>query len=798
LDNSYRKLTIDDLVKRIPDEEIVGYIKSHHEFDIIGQPRALKALRLGTEIRAKGYNIFATGLSGTGKRTAITRILKNIKLENKPLSDIAFVFNFRKPDSPYALYFPKGKAKEFKKDIHKLVEDLKSSIRGRLESKKFQTKKDRIFKSTEQRENKILSEFESKLAKENFQIVQIGEGDDQVTDIMPIYKGKSYDFEELHTFVSSGEIDESFWNETREKYFQFMDEMKRMFKNLRDFRTEMDDKISDIKIREVKPLIAVEMEKLKERYPDKKTTQYLDDFGQDCITNLYLFTERHSHAKNGRPSLVRYGVNIIVDHSDTVNVPVIFENHPSYQNLFGTVESTFELGGEYRTSFMMIRAGSFIQATGGFLVLNADDILREEFSWQCLKSALTSEKVEIQQIEGSMFIPGAKIKPEPIVVDVKVIVIGDQNLYDYLYSMDEDFQKLFKVPAEFDSVIEKNESNLGKYVGFIKKIVEENKLKDIRPDAIARVVEYGMRLAEEREYLTTRFSLISDIIKEADYWADKTGKTAIDGDTVRKAIDERNYMYNLPEEKIRKLIQFGDIILSISGYAVGKVNGLTILDRGYYAFGRPILITARISPGDIGLINIERESGLSGGTHDKGILILEGFMRSRYALDFPLSMTASICFEQSYSGIDGDSASSSEAYALLSAISGIPLRQDIAVTGSVNQMGEIQPIGGVTEKVEGFFNICKTMEFTGSQGVIIPYQNIKNLILCDEVNEEIAANRFHIWAISSIDQGMEILTGLKSGVRNSRNEYPAKSVNKAVEAKLKEMAMRVKEYGGGS
>jgi predicted ATP-dependent protease len=795
LGHSAKKLTIDDITIRLSDKDIERYSKVPEAYDIIGQPRALGALTLGTEIKARGYNIFATGLAGTGKRTAIRKILKSIKPDHAKLTDIALVYNFKKPDNPIALVFPKSKAKEFKKDIHRLVEDLKHSIKGRLEGKRFQTKKDRVVKSTEDRENKILSEFESRLAKENFQIVQMGEGDDQVTDILPVHKGKAMDFEELQALVVAEEIADEYWNTTREKYFGFMDEMKRMFKDLREYRNEMDEKIQDIGIREVKPVVTSEIEKLKVKYKDKRIAEYCDDLGDDIFDNLYLFSGRQGHNKDGKSLLVRYGVNIIVDHSDTENLPIIFEHHPTYQNLFGSIESKVELGGEIRTNFMMIRAGSLIQATGGFLVLNADDILRDEFSWQSLKSALMSEKVEIQQVEGSVLIPGMKIKPEPICIDVKVIVIGDPRLYDFLYSTDDEFQKLFKVHAEFDSVIEWNDSNLAKYVQFIHRCVQEHGLKPITTGGVRAVVEHGMRLAEQTDSLTTRFSQISDTIKEADYWAGKLDKHSIDEDAVRKAIDEKDYRCNLPEEKLQKLITNGDIILAIDGAAVGKINGLAVYDRGYYAFGRPTLITARVSPGDNGIVNVEREAGLSGETHDKGVLILEGFLRSKYAMDFPLSITASVCFEQSYMLIEGDSASSSEVYALLSAISGIPLRQDIAVTGSVNQMGEIQPIGGVTEKVEGFFKVCSLLNFTGSQGVIIPCQNVKNLILSQDVKNAVADGKFHIYSVTTIDEGIEILTGMKAGERGADLQYPEKTINFIVQQRLRDMALMVKDYG---
>lgn len=788
---------MEELSLDISIEDIESCLETSEEFEIIGQPRALKALKMGTEIQAKGYNIFVTGLSGTGKRTAIRKILKNVRSSKKNLRDIGYVYNFRRPDRPRVLYFSRGEGKAFKKDMHQLIEHLKSAIKLRLESRMFQTKKDKIVKVLEQNENRKLTEFESHLSREGFQIVQIGEGDEQVTDIVPLYQGRAVDFDELQSLVQSGEIDSSYWNKTRQKYFEYMDEMKKIFKVLRASRAETDEKIRDLGIRETRPLIETEIEHLTGKYSGEKIKEYLEDLCEDISENIFLFT-LGSLEKNreGRSALVRYGVNIVVDNADSTSVPIIFEQHPTYTNLFGSIESRVELGGEVKTNFLMIRAGSLIHANGGFLVLNADDVLRDDFCWFSLKNALMTGKVDIQQIEGSVLIPGSKIKPEACDVDVKVIIIGNPHLYDILYSMDEDFQKLFKVNAEFDSVIDRTPGNLRSYVSFIVRIAEEHNLKPIRPDGIVRVIEYGIRIAERKDCFSTRFSMISDIIKESDYWAGKMKKKYIDEDAVKRAIRERNYLFNLPEEKIRELIVNGDIILSVDGTAVGKVNGLSIYDRGYYSFGKPTLITARISPGDSGIINIERESGLSGEFHDKGILILEGLLRSRYTRDFPLSVTASICFEQSYTNIDGDSASSAEVYALLSAISNVGLRQDIAVTGSVNQMGEIQPIGGVTEKVEGFFNVCKQRRFTGNQGVIIPVQNIKNLILSEDVKKEIKGGRFHIYAIRTIDEGIQILTGMDAGERDDSKKYPEGSLNRLVEDRLRELAKRVKEYSG--
>jgi lon-related putative ATP-dependent protease len=450
--------------------------------------------------------------------------------------------------------------------------------------------------------------------------------------------------------------------------------------------------------------------------------------------------------------------------------------------------------GGIKTSFMRIKAGSLIQASGGFLILQAEDILRDDNVWHRFKNALMSGQAEIIPGENSFMPSAILLKPEPVKVDVKVIIIGDPHLYDYLYTSDRDFQKLFKVAAEFDSEIERTPENMMHYINFIKSIIQKEKLKKITHDGITAIIEYGMRIAEHRDRLSTKFSQVADLLCEADYWARKNNLKMIDNRSIQQAIDEKCYLSNLPEEKYMEMITRGEILLSVSGTAVGKVNALCLFDRGYYCFGRPTLITAQITPGQLGVINIERESGLSGIIHDKGVLILEGYIRSHYSRDCPLSITASICFEQSYAPIDGDSASIAELSVLLSSLADIPLRQDLAITGSVNQMGEIQPIGGVTEKVEGFYKTCKEIHLTGSQGVIIPAQNVPNLILCDEVRQAVKEEKFHIYAIKNVDEALELLTGCKAGKKNKEGYYPKESLNGIIEENLRKMAEQVRAY----
>jgi predicted ATP-dependent protease len=499
----------------------------------------------------------------------------------------------------------------------------------------------------------------------------------------------------------------------------------------------------------------------------------------------------------GDPSdFERYQINVVVDHGETKRAPVVYETNPDYQRLFGTQEYAQESGGEIKSGFMYLRAGAMLQASGGFLILRGDDLLTQEDLWNTLKRALDTETTEVRSAAGSTPVPSGFLKPEPVRISVKVVILGSEHLYDVLFNHDEEFGKLFKVPAEFDASMPRNAESTREYISFIKMIVGEEGLLPTNPDAVAAVVEYGVRLSEFRDRLSTRFSLVADLLREADYWARKADRRAIDREAVERAMAKRMYFSNLPEEKIDDQILSGELLISVTDRAVGRINGLAIVDRGYYSFARPILITARTAPGDAGIVNIERESGLSGEIHDKGVYILEGFLHSKYARTFPLSIHASVAFEQSYVEVDGDSASSPEVYVLLSAIAEIPLRQDIAVTGSVNQMGEIQPVGGISEKVEGFFAVCKKVGLTGRQGIVIPRQNLPNLILNREVQRAVEAGDFHIYSVETIDEGLEILSGIPAGAPTEDGGFEAGSINARVAHRLQEMAHQVKSFGG--
>ena len=789
------ELTAEEVRFFVSAEEIEQLDDGNERFDIIGQPRALRALRLAIDIKGKGYNIFATGLAGTGKRTAIMRLLKEHQPGKHLPKDIAYVHNFKQPDQPRVLYFEPGEAVEFRASVSQVLDVYRRVLSTLPFHKGYKEERDRLMLQAEGRETQAVAEFEQKLNAEGFEIVQVDEKDDQRADIAPIYQGESASFDDLQRMVSKGELQEQVWSEIREKYYRFIDEMKQIFHSLQTERSDVEESLHALQIDLVRPEIEAEIARIRLDFPDARVHHYLDGLTEDLFDHMNWFrSESDARDEADPPQMWRYGVNVIVDRGESQGVPIIFESHPDYQKLFGSQDSAGDPGGERISTFMQLRAGSLLQASGGFLILRAEDILGQEDAWNSLRRALQDGNTEIRPAPNPLG-PGSSLKPEPVDIAVKVIIMGSEHIYDYLYNVDEEFQKLFKVPAEFDSVMVRNDTSTREYVGFMRMICRDEGLRKIDYDGIAAVVEYGVRLSEFRDRLSTQFSKIADLIREADYWAGREHRGRISREDVQRALQERKFLYDLPEEKIDEQILSGELLISVHGGEVGRINGLAVIDRGYYSFARPILITARVSPGSDGIINIERESGLSGEIHDKGVYILEGYLQSTYARSFPLSMNASVAFEQSYVGVDGDSASSTEIYVILSAIANIPLRQDIAVSGSVNQMGQIQPVGGISEKVEGFFEICKKMGFTGTQGVIIPRQNLPNLILTEELQQAVAEGQFHIYTAETIDESLEILTGMDAGSRTSKGNFPAGSINALVENRLHEMAELVKEFG---
>ncbi|MFO8063826.1 MAG: Lon protease family protein [Spirochaetota bacterium] len=777
-------------------EEVTRLDAETGDFRVIGQPRALEALHMGLEMKGKGYNVFVTGMPGTGKRTAVTKIVESYRDDISRLRDIAFVYNFKNPDRPRVLYFQPGKSRSFQQSLIETVANVRKRLMMLSDSKNFKRKRDRLVTEAEGQANAALREFEGKLEEEGFNIVQRQGPQQEEADLAPIYEGETTSFEDLHQRVKQGELDDDSWQRMREKYYRYLDELNQIFQRLDSKRDQVEDSLRDLRIREVSPALDKDIRALKSEYPDRLITSYLDELREDILRHLEWFTDTDENEQGNPSDFERYQINVVVDHGETKQAPVVYETNPDYQRLFGTQEYAQESGGEIKSGFMYLRAGAMLQASGGFLILRGDDLLTEEELWTTLKRALDTETTEVRSGSGSTPVPSGFLKPEPVSISVKVVILGSEHLYELLFNHDEEFGKLFKVPAEFDSSMPRNDQNTREYINFIRMVEQEEGVLETGPDAVASVVEYGVRLSEFRNRLSTRFSLVADLLREADYWSRKSGQNKIDRAAVEHAIGKRTYFSNLPEEKIDDQIISGELLISVTDRAIGRINGLAIVDRGYYSFARPILISARTAPGDAGIVNIERESGLSGEIHDKGVYILEGFLHSKYARTFPLSIHASVAFEQSYVEVDGDSASSPEVYVLLSAIADLPLRQDIAVTGSVNQMGEIQPVGGISEKVEGFYEICRKVGLTGEQGIIIPRQNIPNLILNREVQRAIENGEFHIYSVETIDEGLELLSGLPAGNPTDDGGFDPGSINARVSRRLQEMAHQVKNFGG--
>lgn len=766
---------------------------------IIGQPRALEALSMGVAIRAKGYNIFVTGAPGTGRRTTVKNILAEYRPARLELRDRVYVYDFHAPLAPRTLSFPAGMGAEFKRGVHDYVERVKKLVSMQADSGEYKKRKEDMVAAWEKQENERLAAFEGLLAADGFRIIQVeGEEGQTSTDILPVRGGEAVAFEDLQAKAAAGEIPESEFAAIRERYFGHMDGMRLLFVELKRGRGELEAQLDGLRKAALEPLVRAETDELASRFAGDKVRDWLAELACDSLNHLYLFEAGERPSGGGperrkRSPLTRYGVNVLVDNTGADSPPVVFEAHPGYASLFGSIEQVADGQGSDRGAYLRVRAGSILRAAGGFLVMQAEDLIQDEESWTGLKRVLRTGRLEIQPQPGP-FGPPSAVKPAAIDVDVKVVLIGGESVYDALYQADPDFEKLFKICAEFDSAMPKTDETVREYVSFVRKITREEGLREPSPDGIAAVIEYGVRLSEYRGRLSTRFSKIADLLREADYRAFKAGRERIDADAVDAAERARSWLADLPEEKMAEMIVSGEIILKVEGTCVGRVNGLAVHDRGYYAFGLPAVISAQVSPGESGVINIEGESGLSGEIYDKAVLIVEGFLRSRYARRFPLAVSASICFEQSYSAVEGDSASSTAVYALLSAIADIPLRQDIAVTGSMNQMGQIQPVGGVSEKVEGFYQICKKAGFTGTQGVMVPRQNIANLTLSREVLRAVRDGGFSLWAVSTIDEGIEVLTGLEPGTARPGGSFPAGSFNAKVAEELLSMAETIKKY----
>jgi ATP-dependent Lon protease len=801
----FKELSPDELKWSCPVEKLQFETTDEIEplEDIIGQDRALKALKLGTELFAPGYNIFVCGLTGTGRMTTIKHILKQISPKAPQAPDRCYVYNFKNPDEPRLLEFPRGQAIMFKRNMEAMIFYLKQKIPRTLEDEKYVEAKNKLIEKYQRKEQELLREFQKKVEKERFAIINMQVENVIKPSIVPIVEGKPVPIEQLVNLAKSGKISEEEVREIERKYLELQAQMQEIFKKEMILARELSRELEELEREAVRSIVDGIIDEIKEQFKIPKVHEYLDDVRKHILNNLHIFKATAGQVKPVPFSpeqkeeidlFLPYRVNVILDNSEQEGVPVIIETAPTFSNIFGTIEKVYDSRGFWRTDFTKIKAGSILKADGGYLVLNARDALSEPGVWKALKRTLMYRKLEIQPMDVFFQISSISLKPEPIEINTKVIMLGDPELYHLLYEYDEDFQKIFKIKADFDFEMDLNDEAIIQYAKFIRKICRDENLRPFEKEAIGKVVEFAVRQAGRRDKITTRFSTIADLIRESDYWARVDGSNQVKPSHVQKAIQESFERRKMIEDKIKEMISKGVILVDVTGERVGQVNGLTIYEIGDYRFGRPVRITASVSMGRAGIINIERESNLSGRIHDKGVLILAGYLREKYAQDKPLTLSASICFEQSYSGIDGDSASSTELYALLSALSGLPIKQGIAVTGSVNQKGDIQPIGGVNEKIEGFFDVCKAKGLTGEQGVIISKKNVDDLMLRDDVIEAVKKGLFHIYPVETIDEGIEILTGVKAGKRLKDGKFEPGTVNYLVDKRLREISKGLKKF----
>jgi predicted ATP-dependent protease len=775
----------------------------------IGQERALRALKMGVELSAPGYNVFVCGLAGTSRGGTIARMIEELHPPTKESLDRCYVNNFKLPDRPRLLALPRGQANSFKKDMQAGIDFLRRRIPQVFEGEPFQRQKGRIVERFTVREKELMDDFTRRIAREQFALGHMQVGAVALPEIFPVLEGQMVPIEDISKMVHEGKLESAVAEEIERKYEQFRQEFTVVYRKTLTLSRELASELSYLEQEAASVLVDGVIEELKEKYPGPSVAEYLEEVRHHLLDNLDPFKEREGEGEHEeetpdglpkapggpeRDPFRMYGVNVILAHNDEEASPVIFETTPTYANLFGTIQRAYDARGGWTSDFMDLRAGSLLRADGGFLIMYSMEALSETGVWRALKRTLNHNRLEIQPLE--MFYPfgGSALKPEAIDLNVKVILIGDRQLYELLYEYEEDFRKIFKVRVEFDEEMAMSDGVIAEYAGRLRALSEKENLYPFDRGAFAAMLEYGVRQAGRRNKVTARFIDIADLAREAHYNAAASGESVVRAAHVRGALSSKMERHNLIETRIREMIEEGTLLVDVSGTRVGQVNGLSVLEIGGYSFGKPVRITATAALGKAGLINIERESNLSGRFHDKGVHIISGYLRSLFAQDKPLSLAASICFEQSYSGVDGDSASSTEVYALASALSGLPLRQDIAVTGSINQQGDIQAIGGVNEKIEGYFDVCRIKGLTGTQGVMMPESNVEDLMLRDDVLEAVAAGKFHIWPVAKIEQGIEILTQTVAGGKNGDGKFEPGTVFALIDERLRDMAKTLKEF----
>lgn len=782
----------------------------------MGQDRASRALDFGLGIDRPGFNVYVAGVPGTG-RTSISLDYCKRRVKGRPVpNDWVYVHNFRHPDRPLALPLPPGRGKQLRKDMEEFLQDLLTDIPKAFEGEDYERERSKVVEASQGRQQALFRELEEKAKKEGFTIrtTQFGFA------LVPVLNDQALTDEQYNAL--NPDVREAI----EKKRLAFNQQLGEFFKKMKTLEKEVRERARALQREVGLRVTTLLMQGLRDSYGEfPGVLDYFDQVQESILSRLDEFrkgppeapSEGASQEEGGgeagetqaaapggpgmrvtppsRDPFAHYRVNVFVDNSELEHPPVIFEHNPTYQNLFGMIEKKAFLG-TYFTDQTMIKAGSVSRANGGYLIFHALDALMNPGVWSALKRTLRTRQLQIEELGETLgwFTLGG-MKPMPIQTDLKVLMIGNPYIYQLLYLYDEDFRKLFKVKVDFDVRMDLEDGHLMEYAAFIACRCAQDGLPPFHRDAVARIVEHAARYVDDQKKLSTRLSEIQDLMYEATYWSQRNDNHVVRATDVQRALEERKVRSNLVEERLQELITEDILLVDTTGEMVGQVNGLAVFDLGDYRFGKPSRITAQTYMGEEGVINIERESKMSGRIHDKGVLILSGYLGGQYGWGRPMSLSASICFEQSYEGVEGDSASSTELYVLLSSLSGLPIRQGIAVTGSVNQHGVIQPIGGVNEKIEGFFQVCKARGLTGDQGVIIPKQNVGHLMLDEEVIEAVRQGKFRICAVSCVDEGIEILTGVPAGARGEDGAFPEGTVHALVDARLQELAEGFREFG---
>jgi predicted ATP-dependent protease len=770
-----------DTTEQLPDLE-----------DAIGQKRALRSIEFGLGMEETGFNLYVSGETGTGRASTIRALLKKRAKAQPQPNDWVYVSSFKDSDSAVSLSLPAGRGSELAADMKELVEAFKTDIPKALESKEYETRRAEILEEYQSRNNELFQGLEKEAERQTFTLQRTVSG----LVVVPQKEGRNFTQEEYEA-LSDDEREklERIGKELTEKLNDVLRQVRDSEKATKDGLAKADRDLG-------MSCLGHRLDPLRDKYADlPKVLTYLEAVQEDILNNLEDFKPQAPQPQipglrlpRQEPTFERYEVNLLVNNKESEGAPVVFESNPTYNNLFGRIEHVMQYGGVAVTDFTMIKAGALHRANGGYLVIDAREVLINPFVWDALKRCIRTGEIRIEDVlEQYRFMTMVTLKPEPVQLQAKIIMIGTPWIYYLLFYLDPDYRKFFKVKAEFDSHVARTPEIMRDYALFVATHCRCEKLLHFDRSGIAALLEYTARMVEDQHKFSSQFMEIADFIREASFWAKKDGRSIVTGNDVLRTTEEKIYRVNRIEERLHELYEDGTILVDTEGSVAGQINGLSVIGLGDHTFGRPSRITAQVYTGRAGMVNIEREVKLSGPIHDKGVMILTGYLGGTFAIERPLSLSASICFEQSYDGIEGDSASSTELYALLSALSGVPIRQGIAVTGSVNQRGKIQPIGGVNFKIEGFFAVCKSKGLTGQQGVMIPKSNERHLMLNDEVVAAVMAGQFHIWSVETIEQGIEILTGLAAGVRGKNGRFPKGTLYQLVDERLRKMAERLQK-----